>query len=135
MVLSDPGPLPFTSNIGNAKSDAAFLEALKHCTSTDMGSRQRGEVTHAQLRKLKLRESDVAKVTREGISHLAFHPGASSLIIATGDKQGHIALWDVDKKAGAGVRTPILRCFGCCLHLLHWFCTCSLPVRLHSRHT
>ena len=55
-------------------------------------------LTEGQLRKLKLRESDVAKVTREGISHLQFHPTSSDLVIATGDKQGHIALWDVDKK-------------------------------------
>lgn len=55
-------------------------------------------MSQAKLRKLKLRESDVAKVTREGISHLAFHPGAQHLIIASGDKQGHIALWDVDRK-------------------------------------
>ena len=31
-------------------------------------------------------------------SHLQFHPTSSDLVIATGDKQGHIALWDVDKK-------------------------------------
>lgn len=63
-------------------------------------------MSHAQLRKLKLRESDVAKVTREGISHLAFHPGAPHLIIATGDKQGHVALWDVDKKTTPEVCKP-----------------------------
>lgn len=95
--------MPFTSMIGNKRSDRAFLELLKKETS---GSTRKAapeqaakaQLTEGQLRKLKLKESDVAKVTREGISHLQFHPTSSDLVIATGDKQGHIALWDVDKK-------------------------------------
>ncbi|CAL5219832.1 g1745 [Coccomyxa viridis] len=97
------GPMPFNSTIGNERSDKAFLELLKKETS---GSTRKAApeqaakavLTEGQLRKLKLKESDVAKVTREGISHLQFHPTSSDLVIATGDKQGHIALWDVDKK-------------------------------------
>ncbi len=95
------GPLPFASTIGNPKSDAAFLEALKKCAgqSTAGKGKEGKELSHAQIKKIGLKESDVAKVTREGISHLAFHPQAPHLLIATGDKQGHIALWDVDKKS------------------------------------
>ena len=95
--------MPFTSMVGHERSDKAFLELLKKETS---GSTRKAAPeqaakaapTEGQLRKLKLKESDVAKVTREGISHLQFHPTCSDLVIATGDKQGHIALWDVDKK-------------------------------------
>ena len=88
---------------GNPQSDQAFLEMLKKETGADTRKAApkqaaRAELSESQIRKLKLRESDVAKVTREGISHLAFHPTSSDLVIATGDKQGHIALWDVDKK-------------------------------------
>ena len=103
MEVRPAGPMPFTSIIGNERSDKAFLELLKKETS---GSTRKAApeqaakaaLTEGQLRKLKLKESDVAKVTREGISHLQFHPTSSDLVIATGDKQGHIALWDVDKK-------------------------------------
>ncbi|BDA42654.1 WD repeat-containing protein 76 [Coccomyxa sp. Obi] len=96
------GPVPFSSDIGDPKSDAAFLEVLKKCSGVGSGRKSGGKkaegLSHAQLKKLRLKESDVAKVTREGISHLAFHPQAPQLIVATGDKQGHVALWDVDKK-------------------------------------
>lgn len=73
---------------------------LKKCTGIGSAKASGGtkELSHAQLKKISLKESDVAKVTREGISHLSFHPQAPHLLVATGDKQGHIALWDVDKK-------------------------------------
>ena len=110
------GPLPFVSSIGNAASDAAFLQALKAAAAAAAGSSgaaERGRAragaaaapTHAQLRRLSLREEDVAKVTREGISHVAFHPDLAHLVVATGDKQGHVALWDVDKKTAHEVCT------------------------------
>ena len=101
--------MPFASDIGDPKSDAAFLDVLKKCTGVSSGKKSGGKkpegLSHAQLKKLRLKESDVAKVTREGISHLAFHPQAPQLIVATGDKQGHVALWDVDKKTAPEVRT------------------------------
>lgn len=105
------GPMPFTSLIGNLSSDTAFLEQLKKETSADTRKAApkqaaKAELTEGQIRKLKLKESDVAKVTREGISHLQFHPTSSDLVIATGDKQGHIALWDVDKKTKHEVLHP-----------------------------
>lgn len=95
--------MPFTSTIGNDKSDKAFLELLRKDTSASTRKAApkqaaKAQLTESQIRMLKLKESDVAKVTRDGISHLQFHPTSSDLVIATGDKQGHIALWDVDKK-------------------------------------
>lgn len=110
--------MPFNSTIGNERSDKAFLELLKKETS---GSTRKAApeqaakavLTEGQLRKLKLKESDVAKVTREGISHLQFHPTSSDLVIATGDKQGHIALWDVDKKTTHEVSSGHAPCTTC----------------------
>ena len=112
------GPLPFVSSIGNAASDTAFLQTLKAAAAAADSSSSAGPgrakasgaaaLTHAQLRKLSLKEEDVAKVTREGISHVAFHPDLAHLVVATGDKQGHVALWDVDKKTAHEV------CSSCC---------------------
>ena len=107
--------MPFTSMIGNERSDKAFLELLKKETSGSTRKAApeqaaRAVLTEGQLRKLKLKESDVAKVTREGISHLQFHPTSSDLVIATGDKQGHIALWDVDKKTSHEVSSGHVTC-------------------------
>ena len=115
MWLWVAGPMDFTSMIGNPRSDTAFLALLKRETSPAMRKAApkqaaKAELTEGQIRKLKLKESDVAKVTREGISHLQFHPTSTDLVIATGDKQGHIALWDVDKKTTQEARTPPLCC-------------------------
>lgn len=115
MCLWVAGPMDFTSMIGNPRSDAAFLALLKKETSPatrKAAPKQaaKAELTEGQIRKLKLKESDVAKVTREGISHLQFHPTSTDLVIATGDKQGHIALWDVDKKTTQEACTLPLCC-------------------------
>ena len=113
MCLWFAGPIEFTSMIGNPRSDTAFLALLKKETSPatrKAAPKQaaKAELTEGQIRKLKLKESDVAKVTREGISHLQFHPTSTDLVIATGDKQGHIALWDVDKKTTQEACAPPL---------------------------
>ncbi len=109
------GPVPFESTIGNPQSDRTFLEMLKKEAGPETRNAApkqaaRAELSESQIRSLKLRESDVAKVTREGISHLAFHPTCSDLVVATGDKQGHIALWDVDKKTSHEVTFEGLSC-------------------------
>lgn len=104
------GPAPFASTVGNPRSDAAFLEVLRKASGGSSKGGKDVKGSPAQLRKLSLQESDVAKVTREGISHVAFHPHTAHLVIATGDKQGHVALWDVDKKTTHQVRT-LLGCF------------------------
>ena len=79
MCLWIAGPMDFTSMIGNPHSDAAFLALLKKETSpaTRKAAPKQAaktELTEGQIRKLKLKESDVAKVTREGISPPAVPP-------------------------------------------------------------
>ena len=101
------GPAPFESMIGNPQSDQAFLEMLKKETGADTRKAApkqaaRAELSESQIRKLKLRESDVAKVTREGISHLAFHPTSSNLVIATGTSRGTL-------RCGTWTRRPATR--------------------------
>lgn len=36
------------------------------------------------------------QVCKNGIVHLAFHPGSSALIVATADKSGNMGLWSID---------------------------------------
>lgn len=38
----------------------------------------------------------VWQVTKGGITHLAFHPTTSTLLLACADKYGHLGLWHVD---------------------------------------
>lgn len=37
-----------------------------------------------------------AQCTKAGITHLAFHPTCDTLLLACGDKYGHLGLWHVD---------------------------------------
>jgi WD40 repeat protein len=46
-------------------------------------------------------EEWVAKVTPDRIYGVCCHPSEHKLIVAAGDKQGHIGLWDVDAPIGA----------------------------------
>ena len=52
----------------------------EHCTHS-------GSTTQAQR---------LEQVTKNGVVHLAFHPGCDRLLVACGDKSGHVGLWDVN---------------------------------------
>jgi WD40 repeat protein len=47
------------------------------------------------------KEEWVAKVTPDRIYSVSAHPSESKLIVAAGDKQGYVGLWDVDHYASA----------------------------------
>lgn len=38
----------------------------------------------------------LVQVTRDGMVHLAFHPMTQRLLLAAGDKSGHVGLWKAD---------------------------------------
>jgi hypothetical protein len=110
-AVAPPGPLPFRSSNGDEASDAAFL-ALLAAQAAAVSEQQRSTsssgtkdgtaskrhsssssgdaATGQQLSGLRLSAADVAKVTRDGISCLAFHPSSSRLLIAAADKQGKV---------------------------------------------
>lgn len=93
-------PVPFRSSNGDESSDAAFLAVLKSqagaaAAATDESSGSKpskaaAAMTGHELAKLSLSSVDVAKMTRDGVSCLAFHPGTDKLIIAAADKQGKV---------------------------------------------
>lgn len=47
------------------------------------------------LKEMKLTEDRVAKVVKDRVFSLAFHPCSSSLLVAAGDKWGKLGLWNV----------------------------------------
>ncbi|DBB11441.1 hypothetical protein WJX82_009846 [Trebouxia sp. C0006] len=91
-----PSATDFSSLNGRPGTDAAFLDLLKAQTGPSLAGGKGNHPTHTQLSKLDLQENDVAKVTKNGIVHLAFHPCTDTLILAAADKSGHIGLWSVD---------------------------------------
>jgi hypothetical protein len=111
VVAAPPGPLPFRSSNGDEASDAAFLALLAAQAaavseqqrpsssaadgqasrrSNYRGSSSSSGATGQMLSGLSLAAADVAKMTRDGISCLAFHPSSSRLLIAAADKQGKV---------------------------------------------
>ncbi|GIL58489.1 hypothetical protein Vafri_13620 [Volvox africanus] len=103
------GELPFRSENGDEGTDAAFLEVLKAAAAAAAGSgtgssspvaaaaqrRERFPDVEA-LTKLSLAQRDVAKVTKDGITHMAWLPGCERLLLAAADKAGKVSLWHVD---------------------------------------
>ena len=50
----------------------------------------------SSLRDLQLSENDVAKVVKNSVTHLAFHPTTNMVLLASADKRGGLGLWVVD---------------------------------------
>ncbi|PNH10915.1 WD repeat domain-containing protein [Tetrabaena socialis] len=106
--------LPFRSDNGgeDGASDAAFLANLRAWAAAGAASAPphgqgagRGAGGRA-LAKLGLANGDVAKVTKDGVTHLAWLPGSERLLLAAGDKGGRVSLWDVEgQESGAAADT------------------------------
>lgn len=92
------GTLSFASTNGTPGSDAAFLSSLR-CAAPLPSSH--AVPTASALAALRLREEGVAKVTPKGVTHLCFQPRSDALLLASADKDGHIALWRADRPSGA----------------------------------
>lgn len=105
------GDVPFASD--NGGDDAAYLAALRQGAGGGvpaagglLGRLFGGKASTAapdlkRIAAATLAEADVAKVTRDGIVHLAFHPTAGKLILAAGAKSGRVSLFDVNAATGA----------------------------------
>ncbi|XP_058636667.1 WD repeat-containing protein 76 isoform X2 [Onychostoma macrolepis] len=52
------------------------------------------------LQKLSINDSCVVKVVQDRICSAAFHPTSSNLLMAAGDKSGHLGLWKPDASWG-----------------------------------
>ncbi|KAK9799849.1 hypothetical protein WJX73_009741 [Symbiochloris irregularis] len=86
------GPVEFTSKNGSERIDKQMLELVRGVG----GSPGKKKTTVKQMAQFDLKAEGVAKVSHAGISHLSFHPGTSHLLLATGDKDGNVGLWNVD---------------------------------------
>jgi hypothetical protein len=93
-----PGPQEFKSSNGDADTDAAFLQQLRSYTTDGSGTSAAaasaagggGVLGVERVSRLRLQSVDVAKLTTQGISCLAFHPSSSKPIIAAADKSGKV---------------------------------------------
>ena len=83
---------------GNDDSDAKFIEYLQR-TTRELKTKTTTKTSLKSLRavkKIELKEDDVAKCTERAVTHADFHPSTSEVILASGDKEGNVSLWRVD---------------------------------------
>ena len=83
---------------GNDDSDAKFIEYLQR-TTRELKTTTKTKTSLKSLlavKKLDLKEDDVAKCTERAVTHADFHPSTSEVILASGDKEGNVSLWRVD---------------------------------------
>merc|ERR1712100_118779 len=83
---------------GNDDSDAKFIEYLQR-TTRELKTKTKTKTSLKSLlavKKLDLKEDDVAKCTERAVTHADFHPSTSEVILASGDKEGNVSLWRVD---------------------------------------
>ncbi|KAI8466908.1 MAG: WD40-repeat-containing domain protein [Monoraphidium minutum] len=108
------GPVPFRSTNAGPGTDATFLESLRAGSGggggggarAAKGGRAAGAAAAggaAGLLGLRLAPEDVAKMTKQGTTAVAWHPSSGSRpLIAASDKSGQVALWCVDYGGEAG---------------------------------
>nr|XP_056721740.1 WD repeat-containing protein 76 [Euleptes europaea] len=83
-------------------SEWAKISQVKH-KKTEMSLPPHLESYKAGLRGMVLREDAVAKVVHTRIYSVAVHPSESTTLVAAGDKEGHVGLWNLDCSLGEGV--------------------------------
>lgn len=86
----------------NLSSDQS-ASLLASITSAQDGDERslRVDATGVDTINYALRPDDIVKATDERIYSVAFHPRADRVVVATGDKRGHVALWNADAPADA----------------------------------
>jgi len=95
------GEVKLDSENGNEKLDASFIAELKEKMGKFVETKERpisASVSAMVKNRLTLRDIDVAKCVPKGVTHLDFSHDESMLLVASGDKEGHIGLWRVDKQ-------------------------------------
>ncbi|NXM92702.1 WDR76 protein, partial [Oenanthe oenanthe] len=63
------------------------------------------------LSSMVLSEENVRKVVKARVCSLAIHPSQSTILVAAGDKLGHVGLWNVGCRAEEGAHTFIPHSF------------------------
>ncbi|XP_034382692.1 WD repeat-containing protein 76 [Cyclopterus lumpus] len=90
-----PGPLPMdpVNMEEGSKLPSQLLELWSEGSTEERKIRLNLKEYISALKNMRATEDGVAKVGTERIFSAAFHPCASSLLMATGDKLGRVGLW------------------------------------------
>ncbi|XP_033973037.1 WD repeat-containing protein 76 isoform X2 [Trematomus bernacchii] len=89
------GPLPMNpvNMEQGSKLPSQLLELCSEDSTTERKMDLKLNEYCSALKNMRITEDTAAKVVKDRIFSAAFHPCASSLLMATGDKGGHLGLW------------------------------------------
>uniref|UniRef100_A0A8C2UDD7 WD repeat-containing protein 76 n=1 Tax=Coturnix japonica TaxID=93934 RepID=A0A8C2UDD7_COTJA len=105
------GPLPMATG-GQEKSETALLGTWLQLSEMKNNNTEKRTCDMARyqaaLSCMLLREDGIRKVVSGRVCSVAIHPTESAVLVAAGDKYGHVGLWDVSRTSeeGAQVFTP-----------------------------
>ncbi|XP_072201642.1 WD repeat-containing protein 76 [Excalfactoria chinensis] len=106
------GPLPMATGGQEEKSETALLGTWLQLSEMKNNNTEKRTCDMARyqaaLSSMLLREDSIRKVVSSRVRSVAIHPTESAVLVAAGDKSGHVGLWDVSRTAeeGAHVFTP-----------------------------
>ncbi|XP_041917292.1 WD repeat-containing protein 76 [Alosa sapidissima] len=103
VVRSLKGPVPMCPV--NLEEDGPLPESLLHLWTEEPVKYERKKTVDLKmykesLQRMRINEDRVVKVVKERIFSAAFHPCASSLLMAAGDKWGRVGIWNLDASWG-----------------------------------
>ncbi|KAL2088573.1 hypothetical protein ACEWY4_015472 [Coilia grayii] len=102
VVHSLTGPVPMCPL--NLEEGSTLPEGLIHLWAEEPvkyeGKKLDLEIYKEGLQKMDIHEGRVVKVVKDRVFSAAFHPCASSLLMAAGDKWGKIGIWNMEASWG-----------------------------------
>ncbi|XP_052528304.1 WD repeat-containing protein 76 [Tympanuchus pallidicinctus] len=106
------GPLPMAVDGQEESSDTALLGTWLRLSEMNSNDTEKPTCDmkryQAALSSMLLREDGIRKVVSSRVCSVAIHPSESTVLVAAGDKYGHVGLWDASctTEGGALVFTP-----------------------------
>ncbi|NWR42708.1 WDR76 protein, partial [Regulus satrapa] len=116
------GPLPMVpEDQENSKWVEALLSTWMRISEVKAESADRGtpDIKRYQesLSSMVLSEENIRKVVKGRVCSMAIHPSESTILVAAGDKRGHVGLWNVSCGTEEGAHTFIPHSFQVnCMH-------------------
>ncbi|NWV24542.1 WDR76 protein, partial [Origma solitaria] len=128
------GPLPMVpeDQEENSKRTEALLSIWMRISELKVDDADRGTPDlkryQESLSRMVLSEENIRKVVKSRVCSMAIHPSESTILVAAGDMQGHIGLWNVSCRSEEGAHMFIPHNFQVnCMH----FSPCN-PAQLLS---
>lgn len=117
------GPLPMVpeDQAENSKWTEALLSTWMRISELKADDADRGtpDIKRYQesLSSMVLSEENIRKVVKSRVCSMAIHPSESTILVAAGDKWGHVGLWNVSCRSEEGAHIFIPHSFQVsCMH-------------------